>query len=1223
MATSRYKHRKIGADGNPDEYPSLVSDFGLNHTSKAMGTYVNEAAATKHRKIGTDGNPDEYPSLVLDFGLNHTSKATGTYVNEAAATKHKELQDALKSSQKSETYTQDEVNDLFKTEGKKLRKSIGKKIAKNLYSSFNKKLENMMTQLFEKGMSLDKTPVAGEEDEEYEESDDEEMEVLDEDEDEDENENEDEEINDGDDYVEARESERVRVQDRLRYGDRHVFDRLGHRRQSAFDRLSETYSPSTTKSRPQKNGFQRSPSGGNRARTLSASSDDRLKDRECSRSIRESYGDSFSHSYRDGGRHHHMKRRRDKSPPSSGSRSDSSDGKHRRSKSKRQKPTDEDDLTRPWMCEEENSFTPRIRNFESSRKTRMPNNVKTYDGTGDPEDHVKVFQVTAKVERWAMPTWCHMFNSTLIGAAIVWFDELPPESIDGYKDLRTAFLAYFMQQKKYVKDPVQIHNIKQRDGETIEDFMECFKTEIRRMKGAPECMRISGFMHGVNNPELTKRLNEHVPKTMEEMMIATTAFIRGEAAVASKRKGHVSWKSQDQSKTHTSDKGSDFRGQSREGRGSNRFTPLTRTPKEILAAEASKFQPPPPMVTPIEKRSSNKFCDFHSDKGHSTEECMQLKKQIEELVRAEKLSHLIKEIKQGRDQSKTEKKETAVKDKPTTIYMVQSWQRTVKQKVTQIFERVREIVFPQLAASNGTEGPLVIEAEIGGHMIHRMYIDGGSSMEILYKHCFNRLRPEIKSQMVPATTSLTGFSGETIWPLGQLRLLFIIGDATHSTKAWMNFMVVKSLSPYNGIIRRPGLKAIQAVPSTVHGMLKFPIDGGNRNNLQHHIDTCRMCIDFPDQEVVIRGSLSDKGRTELCSILKKNLDIFAWQPSDMTGVPRSVAEHRLNIQEGYSPVRQKKRGQAPERVRAIQAEVQKLVEAGIMREVYYHDWLSNPVMVKKHDGSWRMCVDFTDLNKACPQDCYPLPEIDWKVESLCGYPFKCFLDAYKGYHQIQLAEADEENTSFHTRQGVYCYTKMPFGLKNAGATYQRLMDKAFEGQVGRNIEVYVDDLVVKSYTEAEMMRDIEETFRTLRKVNTKLIPKKAEQAFQQLKQHLSELSLLVAHKPHEELIMYLSATYGAISAVLMTKRGTAQTPIYFISRALQGPELNNSLMENWYCHWSSQKKDSDGDVSQAAPVAVTQEEPWTLFTDGSSCVDGSGAGLILTNPEGVKFTYVL
>nr|GEY35563.1 reverse transcriptase domain-containing protein [Tanacetum cinerariifolium] len=282
-----------------------------------------------------------------------------------------------------------------------------------------------------------------------------------------------------------------------------------HRRQSAFDRLSETYSPSTTKSRPEKTDSRDPPRGRSCARALSASRDNRHKDREGFRNTRESH-------------YHHMKRKRDKSPPSSMSRSDSSDGKHR-----------------------------------SSRKTRMPNNVKMYDETGDPEDHVKVFQAAAQVERWAMPTWCHMFNSTLIGAARVWFDKLPPESIDGYKDLRAAFLAYFMQQKKYVKDPVEIHNIKQRDGETIEDFMERFKTETGRMKGAPECMRIFGFMHGVNNPELTKHLNEHVPNTMEEMMITTTAFIRGEAAAASKKKGHVSWKPQDQSKRHSSDKRSD------------------------------------------------------------------------------------------------------------------------------------------------------------------------------------------------------------------------------------------------------------------------------------------------------------------------------------------------------------------------------------------------------------------------------------------------------------------------------------------------------------------------------------------------------------------------------------------------------------------------------------------------------------------------------------------
>ncbi|GJU95826.1 reverse transcriptase domain-containing protein [Tanacetum coccineum] len=228
----------------------------------------------------------------------------------------------------------------------------------------------------------------------------------------------------------------------------------------------------------------------------------------------------------------------------------------------------------------------------------------------------------------------------------------------------------------------------------------------------------------------------------------------------------------------------------------------------------------------------------------------------------------------------------------------------------------------------------------------------------------------------------------------------------------------------------------------------------------------------------------------LCELLRRNMDIFGWKPEDMTGVPRHLAKHHLNVPEGCLPVRQKKRSQAPERNKGIQDKVAKLVDVGIMKEVHYHSWLSNPIMVKKHDDNWRMCVDFKDLNKACPKDGYPLPEIDWKVESLCEYPFKCFLDAYKGYHLIKMAKEDEEKMAFITSQGIFCYSKMPFGLKNAGATYQRFVDKAFQKQIGRNLEVYVDDLLIKSRTEQEIMWGIKETFRTLREINMKLNPKK-------------------------------------------------------------------------------------------------------------------------------------
>ncbi|GJZ77917.1 reverse transcriptase domain-containing protein [Tanacetum coccineum] len=343
--------------------------------------------------------------------------------------------------------------------------------------------------------------------------------------------------------------------------------------------------------------------------------------------------------------------------------------------------------------------------------------------------------------------------------------------------------------------------------------------------------------------------------------------------------------------------------------------------------------------------------------------------------------------------------------------------------------------------------------------------------------------------------------------------------------------------------------------------------------------------------------------------------------------------------------KQKKRGQAAERNVAINDEVSKLVKAGIMREVHYHDWLSNPVMVKKSDNSWRMCVDFKDLNKACPKDGYPLPEIDWK----------------------------------------------------------RLVDKKFHGQIGRNLEVYVDDLVIKSRTEDEIVRDIKETFKTLRKINMELNPKKctfgveegmflgyqvntkgiricpdkvddvlslqspkclkdvhklngklaslnrflaksseksllffktlkkctkksdflwteeAEAAFKQMKEHIAKLTMLTAPEEQEELIVYLAASKEAVSVVLMTEREARQMPIYFFGIhyrprvSVKGQVLADFIIER------PEEECQDDSAKEEEPLPAR----WTLFMDGSSCVDGCGAGVILTDPEGIKFTYAL
>jgi hypothetical protein len=148
------------------------------------------------------------------------------------------------------------------------------------------------------------------------------------------------------------------------------------------------------------------------------------------------------------------------------------------------------------------------------------------------------------------------------------------------------------------------------------------------------------------------------------------------------------------------------------------------------------------------------------------------------------------------------------------------------------------------------------------------------------------------------------------------------------------------------------------------------------------------------------------------------------------------------------------------------------------------------VVVPKANGSGHLYVDFTSLTKACPKDPCPLPRIDQIIDSTAGCDLLCFLDAFSGYHQIKMAKEDKEKRAFITPCGVYCYICMPFGLKNGGATFQRIMRKALGAQMGRNAEAYVDDIVVKTHEGHTFIEDLEETFANLRKVNIKLNPAK-------------------------------------------------------------------------------------------------------------------------------------
>jgi len=210
----------------------------------------------------------------------------------------------------------------------------------------------------------------------------------------------------------------------------------------------------------------------------------------------------------------------------------------------------------------------------------------------------------------------------------------------------------------------------------------------------------------------------------------------------------------------------------------------------------------------------------------------------------------------------------------------------------------------------------------------------------------------------------------------------------------------------------------------------------------------------------------------------------------MPGIPGEVTEHSLEIRAGSKPMKQRLRRFDEEKRKIIGEEIQKLLTDGFIKEVHHPDWLANPVLVKKKNGKMRMCVDYTSLNKVCPKVPFPLPHIDQIVDSTAGCETLSFLDAYSGYHQIKMKESDQLATSFITPFGMYCYVTMPFGLRNTRATYQRCMLHVFGKHIGSTVEAYVDDIIIKTKKQGDLIQDLEIAFSCLHANKIKLNPEK-------------------------------------------------------------------------------------------------------------------------------------
>ncbi|KAJ9541934.1 hypothetical protein OSB04_028440 [Centaurea solstitialis] len=405
---------------------------------------------------------------------------------------------------------------------------------------------------------------------------------------------------------------------------------------------------------------------------------------------------------------------------------------------------------------------------------------------------------------------------------------------------------------------------------------------------------------------------------------------------------------------------------------------------------------------PNKDKDQNKWCDFHEDHSHTTDECISLKKEISHLKSKGHLKGIIPD-EQGRPTSPAHTKVvnyiTGGSEVCGLTYSAAKRHAQEGPDEHPISDEVKSKAEKELDTmiiafdQDDTQGvhhkhhdALVIQLTLENCLTKRILIDGGSSANVIFVDTLKVMGIE-RSEIVRRSTTLIGFNGDSMNTLGEIILPVFAKGINKKTK----FNVIDCQSAYNAILGRPWIHEMKVVPSTYHQKIKFPSPWGI-------------------QEV-------------------------------------------LNVDPTFKPIKQKHRKFAPERNKVINDEVDNLLKTGKIREVKYPDWLANVVAVQKKNAKWRVCIDFTYLNKACPKDPFPLPHIDAMVDATAGHELLTFMDAYSRYNQILMHTDNQEKTAFMTDKGIYCYKVMPFALENAGSTYQRLVNMMFKEHIGRTMEV--------------------------------------------------------------------------------------------------------------------------------------------------------------------------
>jgi hypothetical protein len=480
---------------------------------------------------------------------------------------------------------------------------------------------------------------------------------------------------------------------------------------------------------------------------------------------------------------------------------------------------------------------------------------------------------------------------------------------------------------------------------------------------------------------------------------------------------------------------------------------------------------------------------------------------------------------------------------------------------------------------------MVINCSVAGWDLHKVLVDKGSQVDIIFLHAFDRMGIS-HSLLKPSDNPLYGFGSKGTFPVGKIELPLSFGVAPNARSEQVTFNIVDMVYPYNTIMGRGSINKFEAAIHRLYLCMKIPGPQGVITVYGNQQTACNIERDFvlgqrnvhclttqrevpnatrptanehekaqlqsndgtkivplnqatPMQTVIISEDLTSQDEEGLISCLSRNKDFFAWSALDLVGVSRTIIEHSLGIDPSMRPKKQRLRKMSDEKTEAAKAEVHRLLEANFIEPVAYPTWLANVVMVQKKSGKWRMCIDFTSLNKACPKDNFPLPRIDKIVDSEAGCEVMSLLDCFSGYHQIYMKEEDKASTSFITPFGTYCFVRMPEGLKKVGSTFSRLTKTVLESQVGRNIFTYVDDIVVASKNKEDHLADLAETFANMRDARLRLNPKKCVFGVRQGK----ILGYLVSHCGIEANPTKIQAIINMTPSAVSQRRPTSNRKI--------------------------------------------------------------------------------